>query len=182
MSEEINNQNSENIENNENQQVEHNNISNDIKQKKMPLGKILAILAGIFVVVFLAVYFAVDMCMHRLGFTPFVVTMEQMEKLFDESDKYLEKASPAPVKIETDDDEYVVTIDLRGFDNNPDNINIETNENGIKINGQYKQNKNNEVKENSFYQNITFPNKIDTNKIEKKIKKDKIEIELPFKK
>lgn len=187
MSEEFNNQNSESIENNNENTEASNNETPEVSQNNtrlqtLPLGKIIAILIAVFVVVFLAVYCAVDRCMHKLGFTPFVVTMEQMEKLFDDSDRFLEKSSPAPVKIETDDDKYVVTIDLKSFDNNPDNIKIDITENGIKINGQFKQDKDGNVKENSFYQNVIFPNQIDPDKMEKKIKKDRIKIELPFKK
>ena len=181
MSEEFNNQNSESIENNNENTETSNNENPEVSQnntrlKTLPLGKIIAILVAVFVVVFLAVYCAVDRCMHKLGFTPFVVTMEQMEKLFDDSDRFLEKSSPAPVKIETDDDKYVVTIDLKSFDNNPDNIKIDITENGIKINGQFKQDKDGNVKENSFYQNVIFPNQIDPDKMEKKIKKDRIKI------
>ena len=120
--------------------------------------------------------------MNRLGFTPFVVGFQQFEKIFDEDSKYVEKNSPAPVKIESKSDKYVITINLKSFDDDPDNLDITIAESGIKISGKVIKNDNNQVRENSFYQSVMFPQKINEDKASQEHKGNKLIITLPFKK
>ncbi|MGN0006200.1 MAG: Hsp20/alpha crystallin family protein [Candidatus Gastranaerophilaceae bacterium] len=150
------------------------------KQNLSYLAKVLIIVVTVFLATFCAVYLAVDANMYKLGLTPLSVTAEQFDKLFDKEADFIEKSSPAPVKIDTKDDRYVVTISLKSFDDNPDNVEVETTSNGIKISGEFKKNDKNNSSEHSFYQNVIFPNKIDTNLIKKENKKSSIVITLPF--
>lgn len=150
------------------------------KQNLSYLAKVLIIVVTVFLATFCAVYLAVDANMYKLGLTPLSVTAEQFDKLFDKESDFIEKSSPAPVKIDTKDDRYVVTISLKSFDDNPDNVEVETTSNGIKISGEFKKNDKNNSSEHSFYQNVIFPNKIDTNLIKKENKKSSIVITLPF--
>lgn len=122
------------------------------------------------------------MNMNRLGFTPFVVGFQQFEKIFDEEARYIEKNSPAPVKIESKSDKYVITINLKSFDDDPDNLDIEIEENGVKITGKVVKNDSEQVRESSFYQSVMFPNKINEQKATQEHKGNKLIITLPFKK
>lgn len=183
MSEENNNEEiKENIDNTEN--LTDSATENDVPEKdkkNLPyLVKVLIIILTVFLATFCAVYLVVDANMHKLGITPFTVTAEQFDKLFDKEADFIEKSSPAPVKIDTKNDKYIVTISLKSFDDNPDNVEIETSSNGIKISGVFRKNDKNNSSEHSFYQNVIFPNKIDTNSIKKDIKKSTIVITLPF--
>lgn len=170
----------------------NNNVQNEINKENVleqkheehntQVLKFIAIIVAIFLGTFAAVYTIVDMTMYKLGFQPFVTLTKEFEKMFDDEIDFLEKSSPAPIKIEDKDDKYVVTINLKNFDNNPDNIDISVENNGIKMSGSLKHNTQNEVKENSFYQNIIFPNKIDETNIKKEVKKKNIVITIPFQK
>lgn len=183
MSEENNNEEiKENIDNVENSTLATTGDGDSEKEKKnLPyLAKVLIIILTVFLATFCAVYLVVDANMYKLGITPFTVTAEQFDKFFDKEADFIEKSSPAPVKIDTKNDKYVVTISLKSFDDNPDNVEIETTSNGIRISGEFKKNDKNNSSEHSFYQNVVFPNKIDTNLIKKEIKKSTIVITLPF--
>ena len=174
MSEE--NTNEQNIKQNEENII----VSEPIKNKN--LLKYVGILIAVFFATFCAVYVVVDMNMNRLGFTPFVVGFQQFEKIFDEESKYVEKNSPAPVKIESKSEKYIITVNLKSFDDDPSNIDVEIEENGVKITGKIIKNDGNDVRESSFYQGVMFPNKIDENKATQDHKGNKLIITLPFKK
>lgn len=170
---------------NQNQNIEQEQpeikVSEPVKNNKNIL-KYAGILIAIFLATFCAVYVVVDMNMNRLGFTPFVVGFQQFEKIFDEDSKYVEKNSPARVKIESKSDKYVITINLKSFDDDPDNLDITIAESGIKISGKVIKNDNNQVRENSFYQSVMFPQKINEDKASQEHKGNKLIITLPFKK
>lgn len=175
--------NTENIENKE----ESNENTNDKKYinvardgQQATLIKVLLIILTIFIATFCAVYLVVDANMYKLGIKPFIITPSKIEKLFNDETKFIERTSPAPVKIDTKDSKYIVTISLKSFDNNPDNVEIETGENGIKISGKYEKKDDKNISERSFYQNVIFPNKIDKEKITQTIKKESIVITMPF--
>lgn len=182
----MNENNDENVKNDNlsdnNQSLENaEKPASDSNDKQLSyFAKILIIIITVFLATFCAVYLVIDANMYKLGITPFTVTTDQIEKIFDKEADFIEKTSPAPVKIETKNDKYIVTVSLKSFDNNPDNVQIETTSNGIKISGNYKKNTKNNTSEHSFYQNVIFPNKIDTNLIKKENKKSSIIINLPF--
>lgn len=167
----------------ENNTNEQENIKEETKKANdnNQVLKFAAIIVAIFLGTFAAVYTVVDLTMYKMGFQPFVTLTKEFEKVFDDDAFFIEQASPAPVKIENEKDKYVVTINLKNFDNNPDNINVSVENNGIKINGSLQKKSDNTFNENSFYQNVIFPNKIDENSVEKKIKKNKLVITIPFK-
>lgn len=173
--------------NEQNNQEETKQISEEIKvtepiKDNHKILKFAGILIAIFIATFCAVYVVVDMNMNRLGFTPFVVGFQQFEKIFDEEAKYIEKNSPAPVKIESKSDKYIITINLKSFDNDPDNLDIEIEENGVKITGKVVKNDSEQIRESSFYQSVMFPNKINEQKSTQEHKGNKLIITLPFKK
>ena len=174
MSEEI-----QNINNEQTQITSEVPQSNEDNRNKGVFKFILIILA-VFFGTFAAVYTIVDMCMYRLGLKPFFTIAKEFEKSFDDNIRDIEKSSPSPVKIEAKDNNYVVTLDLKSFGNNPENLEIKIENNGIKIVGQYKQDKKNSVKENNFYQNVIFPNKLKTEEVKKEIKHNKMLINIPF--
>lgn len=156
------------------------NVAEPVKKKDIL--KYAGILVAIFLATFCAVYVVIDMNMNRLGFTPFVVGFQQFEKIFDEDAKYIEKTSPAPVKIESKSDKYVITVNLKSFDNDANNLDVEIEENGVKIMGKVIKNDDNETRESSFYQSVIFPNKINEDMATQEQKGNKLVITLPFKK
>ena len=174
----------ENIEENKEQNTENQEpikVSEPIPSNKN-IFKYIGILVAVFLATFCAVYVVVDMNMNRLGFTPFVVGFQQFEKIFDEDSKYVEQNSPAPVKIESKSDKYIISVNLKTFDNDPNNLDIEIAENGVKITGKVIKNDGNETRESSFYQSVMFPNKINDAKATQEHKGNKLIITLPFKK
>lgn len=181
-------ENNQELTNNYEQNIETNSeitkenlVDNKIqKDKNSGIVKTLLIILAVFLGVFAATYVVVDMSMHKLGIMPFVVTMEQAQKIFDKEAGFVEKNSPAPVKIEQNDKEAIVTVDLKKFDNNEDNINIKIEDNGIKIDGKVKKESKNGISESSFVQNVIFPNKFEKDKIQKNKKGNKLTITLPF--
>ncbi len=175
------NQNEQNIQQENHQNEEEIKVSVPVKNNNQIL-KYAGILIAVFLATFCAVYVVIDMNMNRLGFTPFVVGFQQFEKIFDEDSKYVEKNSPAPVKIESKSDKYIITINLKAFDNDPENLDIDIEENGVKISGKVIKNEDNETRESSFYQSVMFPNKINDEKATQEHKNNKLIITLPFKK
>ena len=174
----------ENIEENKEQNTENQEsikVSKPISSNKN-IFKYIGILVAVFLATFCAVYVVVDMNMNRLGFTPFVVGFQQFEKIFDEDSKYVEQNSPAPVKIESKSDKYIISVNLKTFDNDPNNLDIEIAENGVKITGKVIKNDGNETRESSFYQSVMFPNNINDAKATQEHKGNKLIIMLPFKK
>lgn len=183
MSEENNNEEiKENIDNAENPTLSDTEYDSFDKDKKnLPyLAKVLILILTVFLATFCAVYLVIDANMHKLGLTPFTYAVENFDKLFDSEAGFIDKSSPAPVKIDTKNDKYIVTISLKSFDDNPDNVEIETTSNGIKISGEFKKKDKNNSSERSFYQNVIFPNKIDVSAVKKENKKSTIVITLPF--
>ncbi len=184
MSEENNNENTENSNEKEENKINNNDEGNNDNGTKQNYNLPLCIIAviAIFLGTFTAVYTIIDMNMYKLGFYPFTETFKQIDKIFDEDSKFLERSLPIPVKIEEKDNKYIVTVNLKNFDNNPENVQIETKNNGIKITGGIKKDKEGEIKENSFYQNVIFPKEIDEKSITKENKQNKVIITLPEKK
>lgn len=183
MSEENNNEEiKENIDNAENPTLsDTEDDSFDKDKKNLPyLAKVLILILTVFLATFCAVYLVIDANMYKLGLTPFTYAVENFDKLFDSDAGFIDKSSPAPVKIDTKNDKYIVTISLKSFDDNPDNVEIETTSNGIKISGEFKKKDKNNSSERSFYQNVIFPNKIDVSAVKKENKKSTIVITLPF--
>ncbi|MBQ2645226.1 Hsp20/alpha crystallin family protein [bacterium] len=180
MNEENNNIENEQKINEENISQEQNTYTENSKKGNSEILKFILIIAAIFLGTFAAVYTIVDMTMYRLGIKPFINIAKQFDRVFDDDMKYLERTSPAPIKIETKDDKYIITVNLKSFDNNPENIEITTTSNGIKINGFYKKDDKNSIKENSFYQNIVFPYTIQKDKVIKEKKGNKLVITLPY--
>lgn len=170
--------------NEDNQQAEQNNgqTESNAEEKKefSPLLKYSLMVFAIFIAIFAATYVVVDLNMHRLGYMPFVVTMEQAQKMFDKDAGFIEKNSPAPVKIEQKEHEITVTVDLKRFDNDENNVNVVVEDNGIKIDGKVRKEKKGEFSESSFVQNVKFPNKFDKEKVSRIKKGNKLIIKLPF--
>ena len=168
-------------ENNQQSQNDTQNQETITEKKNKPLAKMVLVILMIFLGIFAITYVIVDRSMHQLGYTPFLVTMEQAQKMFDKDRGFIEKNSPAPVKIEQNKDFTTVTIDLKHFDNNEDNVNILIEDNGIKISGNVKKEENGNFREASFAQNVIFPQKFDKDKVTKTKKGNKLIIKLPFK-
>jgi len=169
--------NQQHIENDNQKETENN--KEEVKTIS-PVLKYSLIVIAVFLGIFTATYIVVDMNMHRLGYMPFIVTMEQAQKMFDKEAGFIEKNSPTPVKIEQKENGIVVTVDLKHFDNDENNVNITIEDNGIKIDGKVKKENKGEIKESSFVQSVMFPNKFDKEKVTKTKKGKRLIINLPF--
>ncbi|MCR5261151.1 MAG: Hsp20/alpha crystallin family protein [Candidatus Gastranaerophilales bacterium] len=143
--------------------------------------KFALIIIAIFLGTFAAVYTIVDMTMYKMGMQPFKILTNEFNKAVDDEFKYMKTSSSTPVKVETKDKDYVVTINMKSFGNDEDNFDVEITEKGIQIKGMYLRSKDGEKKENLFYQNIIFPVLIDSEKVKKDIRGNKMVLTIPFK-
>lgn len=168
---------------------ENNNNNNEIQEQndtektnsKVNVFKFVLIIVAIFLGTFAAVYTVVDVAMYRLGFQPFKIIADEITKSSYDEFKYMNTSSSSPVKIETKNHGYVVTINMSAFGDDENNFDIEVKENGIKIKGMYFVDKKTEKRENTFYQNVIFPEIIDENGVTKEIHGKKMVITIPFK-
>lgn len=136
------------------------------------------ILVTIFVVTFCAVYLVIKMNKNSIEAVPSVE--EQAEKMMETAEKYIAKNEPVPLNIDEKTDKYIITIDLKPFDNDPNKIDIETQENGIKFSGHTEKKDNDQIQETSYYQALIFPRNINKEEISKEHKGDKFIITIPF--
>lgn len=173
----IQNQNTEGI----NSENNHKNLQQDNTKGKNILKYILFLFLT-FLAVFVIVYLIVDYNMHKLGLTPFELIFEQPEKVLNQDEYLINKNTSYPVKIEGKKDKYILTVDLKQFNNDAENIKFEASDNEIKIHGDIFISKNGKTESHSFYQNIISPEKFISDKIKKEQKGNKLIITIPVSK
>lgn len=139
--------------------------------KNKPAKYVLSVLL-LFCIVFTFVYLIVDFNSNKLGMTPFLLPFKE-EKVFA-------SGSNDAVQTEFRKNKILVTIDLKKFGNNKDNIKTEYIENGIKISGVEKSEKNGTVSQISFDKKIIIPGKISPEKVKQTQKGDKYIITIPL--
>lgn len=193
-------------ENNENQtnqnRTEHNN-HNDCNTSACWLKYLVVSLAAFFGA-FLAVYFVADQAVHRYilpappHFVPlpkelsekeirnFIKHQEKMqERMFDDIQTAESHVNPFvvnPVKIDTfkNKDAYVIMIDLKPFNNDPNKIKVDIKPRKIKLSGESNEVKKGSESDISFLQNFSLPQNIDVEDATKEVKGDKYIITLPI--
>ncbi len=194
----------ENYENpKEQDRTEHNN-SNDCNTSTCWLKYLVVSLAAFFGA-FLAVYFVVDQTVHRyiLATPPHFMPMpkelsdsdiakliknqeKMQEKMFDDglriSESQINPFVVNPVKIDTfkDKDAYIIMVDLKPFNNDPNKIKVDIKPMRIKISGESNEIKKGTENEVSFLQNFSLPQRIDVEDATKEVKGDKYIIKLPI--
>ena len=124
----------------------------------------------IFCVVFTIVYVIVDFKSHKFGIKPFLLPFKG-EQVFEPKNA---------IETKYEKDKIVITIDLKNFGNTKDNIKIEHIENGIKISGFEKSEKDGTIKETSFGKRIIIPGKIHSQQIKQVEKGNEYIITIPL--
>lgn len=165
--------------------INSENNDEDLKPDKIKGKNILKYILFLFLTflaVFVIVYLIVDYNMHKLGLTPFELIFKQPEKVLNQDEYLINKNTFYPVKIEGKKDKYILTVDLKQFNNDAENIKFEASDNEIKIHGDIFISKNGKTESHSFYQNIISPEKFISEKIKKEQKGNKLIITIPVSK
>lgn len=149
---------------------------------------VLATLVG----TFLAFYFVADMTVNRMMDPMYQI--KRMEKRIQKEGRTatmthqkMVKESGLPmhrsfVMLEKGKSEYKIIVDLKPFDNDPDDINVVVNDKDVTISGEVERDGLGEDRFMRFSQTFYLDEKIDANKIIKTSQRDKCIIILPFKK
>lgn len=155
--------------------------------------KFALMLLALFLACYLAVYYVTDQIRHAyyLPASP----MEDIDRIINEQDKMFEREMgvlpmhnhalmhvKSPIETFKDDknNEYKMIINLKPFNNNPKNINLDVQDNRISVSGIGEKSSKNKDKIYSFSQSFVLPEKIDVEKVNKEISGHKYIITLPI--
>lgn len=158
--------------------------------------KYLVISLAAFFGAFLAVYFAVDVAMHKYYRNmPFYGIpardntadfVKQQERILDDITRFQQVMNPFmvnPVKIQTyqKDDAYKIVIDLKPFGGEPDKIKTDIKPKRVYLSGESEIKDGDSDRDISFAQNFSLPEKIDVKAVTKQVEGDNYVITLPIK-
>jgi len=144
---------------------------------------------------FLAFYFVADQTAKRIFIHPThsmqmpkqaVAPFEGIEDFLREEERTMENFrrsafnNPATIESYTNEDEYKIIIDLSKFDNNPENINIDIDDNRVNVFGKSIVKKGGNTTNYSFEQHFVLPHDINETFVTKEKKGNKYIITLPF--
>ena len=161
------------------------------EHKTEHLVKFALLLLAVFLACYLASYYILDQMRHSY-YVP--SRMESIDKILREQDKMFNEMTTFPMRYNTmmnvknpvetfkddENDTYKIIVDLKPFNNNPENVKIDINNNKINISGEEKRESKNAEKLYAFSQSFVLPEKIKTDKIKKEIHKNKYIITLPI--
>lgn len=155
-----------------------------------PLVKALLCGLLIFLGAFCAAYFVIDWHAKRL-MSPFYGPMPMIENTYKQDMKMMDKIMRESEKItkgnnvihmEQGKNDYKITIDLRPFDNDVNNLNINTDNNVLTIAGRsVKKNKNKE-QISRFQQSYMFGDDVKLKELQKATNGHFYEITIPIEK
>ena len=155
--------------------------------KKHRFYKYLCIFFATLIGAFLAVYFVTDIAINR-AMNPYHM-MRKMDKEFSKMEKdmkfmnefsYPQIGQIGIVDFSKNSDEYKFVIDLKPFDNNPNNISITTNDSSITLSGEAVIDKKNKETFTSFSQTYSLNEYANIKKMTKKQVRDKLIITVPI--
>lgn len=155
-------------------QNEHNCIC-----KRHPFIKVIFVSFSVFLGAFLAFYVVADWHFKRM-FDP-NVQIRQMEKMMQNESRRMDRAfqeqgrqirkmernSETFINIEREPDKYKITVDLRPFGNNENNIEVVPNGNVLTINAEGTSNKKGNEKILKISQSYMFDDDVNLNDITK---------------
>lgn len=157
--------------------------------------KVLLVSFAAFLGAYLATYYIVDQARHTHGY-PFIKyerpsrDFMAQRRLYEDFnrferdtlniDKDLMAKNPVKIKPLKNNEGYQICINLKPFDNNEKNINIDIKQNRVNISGQSNKVDENNESEFSFSQSFILPETIDVSKVKKERKGHKYIITLPF--
>lgn len=180
------------MEENRQEEIHITKTNNEICNcKEHPLLKGLLIGLLIFLGAFCASYVVIDW--HMKSMRPFnmmpsaAIQMEkQMEHDFNRMDKILKSKQKLAIKnsgiiqMEQSPVNYTITIDLRAFDNNENNVQVTTNGNILTINGRSIRKTKHDEQISEFQQNYMFGNNVKLEDLTKETKGNYLIISIPI--
>lgn len=155
--------------------------------------KFALLLLALFIACYLAVYYVMDQMRHAY-YIP-AAPMEDIDRIINEQDKMFEREFGAfpmhnkavmmvksPVETYKDDnlDAYKMIINLRPFNNNPKNVNVDVQSNRVTVNAAGEKTGRHTDKVYSFSQSFVLPEKIDTLKVTREKKGHNYIITMPI--
>lgn len=175
----------------ENNEHQHGHECHCEEHKAVHWMKFAMLLLALFIACYLAVYYVLDQMRHSYYIPS---RMDNIDNVLQEQDKMFNDMSTFPMQynamktiknpVETykDDkhDAYIVIVNLKPFNNNPDNINVNVDENKVSISGEEEKMGKNSEKIYEFSQSFVLPEKIDTEKVTKEKSGHKYIITLPI--
>lgn len=182
-------------ENTENQEIKEIKECHCKEHKTEHWIKFALILFVLFIACYLAVYYVLDQMRHAYYMPP--MPMNNIDRIIDEQEKMLEGmqgmgAMPmhnaammkmkTPVETYKDDSDntYKMIIDLKPFNNSPNNISLDIQKNKININGLGEKSSKHSDKVYSFSQSFMLPEDIDTAEVTKEQKGHKYIVTMPI--
>ena len=173
--------------------IENNQNSNGYKCtcKTEHWIKFALVLFVLFIACYLAVYYVLDQMRHAYYMPP--VPMQNIDRIINEQEKMFDSMGAMPMHnsvlmkmntpVETfkDDNEnaYKMIIDLKPFNNSPNNVSVDVQKNKVSINGLGEKSGKHSDKVYSFSQSFVLPEDIDTEKITRKQSGRKYIVTLP---
>lgn len=154
------------------------------------LGLVLATFTG----AFLAFYFVADITVHHMMSPKYRIHkmeqfMKEQERMLGNIDKQVSNDDIIPllpprkmlnlIHIVKGDDVYKIIVDLKPFDNNTNNINVDVDGRIVTVSGKVEKNKPNSENIMSFSQAYEIPDNFDKTKITKVKKHNKYIITIP---
>lgn len=157
---------------------------------KHPWCSTLIIALSVLIGSFLAFYVVVDWHFKRM-FDP-AVQMKRMEHLMKKEDRAFqnfmkhdfnkaEREMNGFIQLDENEDEYIVSVNLRSFNNDENNISISAEDNILTVHATNEKNKKNNSKVLEVSQSYLFPSRVDFSKITKKRLGDRYLIIVPKK-
>ena len=83
------------------------------------------------------------------------------------------------IQLDETSDAYIITVNLRPFNNDEENVSISTDDNTLTVHATNEKNKKNSSKVLAVSQSYAFPGNVNFNKITKECKGDKYIITIP---
>lgn len=91
----------------------------------------------------------------------------------------LNMENSASIRTEELKDSYKITVNLKPFNNDPNNIDLKVKGNRITISAKYKSKNKNEFNSSQFYESLTLPSKLDAGTIKKQKEGSNLIIVIP---
>ena len=155
--------------------------------------KFALLLIALFIACYLAVYYVLDQMRHAY-YMP-AMPVENIDRILQEQDRMFERDMGAfpmhdkammvvknPVETYKDDnlDAYKMIINLRPFDNNPDNVNIDIQSHKVSITGRSEKTGKHSDKVYAFSQSFVLPEEINVEKVTREKHGHKYIITMPI--
>lgn len=157
--------------------------------------KFALLLLALFIACYLAVYYVLDQMRHAYYLPS--APIENIDRIINEQDKMFEKdmglstfpmhnnammavKNPIETYKDDDNDSYKMIIDLKPFNDNAKNVNVDIQDNKISVTGLGEKTGRHSDKVYSFSQSFVLPEKIDKAKVTKEQKHHKYIITMPI--